>query len=204
MRGAEAAQWEAVMIGKLIEIIERYDVNMVAIDYLPEPRLGETLAARFPGRVFLVSYDTSSNPKPGQLWNVDHENYRVTVHRTSAIDAMLAAFRQQHNLIPDLEELPERYADELGSLVRIVERDDKDKLKVYYRSTGPDDAGQAEVYDVVATEVFHHMQGLGLIEQAGREPEPMRDELGIDEEPIISDEGGDRLDEGDWGGSDWR
>lgn len=196
---AGAEEWVGAMADKLAEVAERFGVNMVAIDHLPEPRLAETLAARLPGRVFLVAYNTADQPpKSGEIWNVDAETRRVVVHRTSAIDATLEMFRLQRNLIPDLEELPPDYADQLGAVVRIVERDEKDKVKVYYRSIGPDDRAQAEVYDLMATEVFHHMAGIGALAEAARSPEPVVDELDIGES--LADELGadERLDEGDW------
>lgn len=196
-------RWVQAMADRLQAMAERYEVNMVAIDHLPEGRLARALAARLAGRCYLVAYSTAKSPT--KLWDVDDEESKVVVHRTFAIDATLDMFRAQRNLIPALEELPDDYADHMGALVRIVERDEKDKVVVFYRSTGPDDFAQAEVYDLVATELFHHVRGVQQLREAEHQAVPTRDPDEV-EGAVLDDEltDDDRLEEGGWDpGREW-
>jgi len=189
---ANDERWVGVMVDRLSELMGRYGVNMAAIDHLPETRLANAFAARFPGRVYLIAYNTAANSK--NLWNVDDERRVATVHRTTAIDATLEAFRQQQNLIPDLDELPAEYADHLGSLIRVQERDDKDRVNVFYRSTGPDDYAMAEVYDTCAVELLHRARGMEQVIHAQNTLQPL-----VAPEDVatrLDDEPSGRLDEG--------
>jgi hypothetical protein len=75
-----------------------------------------------------------------------------------AIDATTAEIRAQQNLLP--LDLPEGYVEQMQAAVRFTEQDDLGKLTVGYRSTGPDDALHAEVYDLVAQQLWAIRRGM--------------------------------------------
>jgi hypothetical protein len=200
----DAPEAVRAIIQRLGALMATYDVKIAAIDHLPETRMARAFAESFPGRVFLVAYNTAQNPT-SELWKVDDITHHATVHRTTAIDATLDAFRQQRNLIPMLDELPEEYPEHLGNLIRVAERDEFDRRKVYYRSTGPDDFAQAEVYDLMAGELWYRRKGQQALEQE-LAPHPTRE---VEEGPVTGEEyigeSGGGLEEGDWStGRDWQ
>jgi hypothetical protein len=68
------------------------------------------------------------------------------------MDATINMIRTQRNMIP--VDLPSGYVEHMQTPVRFIEEDEMDKLRVGYRSMGPDDFFMAELYDLVATELF--------------------------------------------------
>jgi ribosomal protein S27AE len=140
----------------LDHLMTRFNVRMAAIDHLPEGRLARAFAERFPGRVYLVAYNTTTRPRSPDVLTVEDDMRFATVRRLEAIDAMTERIRAQRNLLP--WDLPDEYADHLRALVRTVENDPVGSPRVSYRATGPDDFAQAEVYDVVATDLWRYQQ----------------------------------------------
>lgn len=156
---------EAESFNDLGLLMERFGVNMCAIDHLPEGRLARAFAERFPGRVYLVSYDGTPNPKDSNVIKVDEEMRHARVRRVEAIDAMAEMLREQKNLLP--MDLPEGYVEQMQANVRVASKDEMGKVTVAYRKVGgADDYAHAEVYDIVATEIYWLRQG---IEEAERE-----------------------------------
>lgn len=141
--------------------MELFGVNMCCIDHMPEQRLARAFAERFPGRVYLVRY---AGPQAIKVLDVDEDMGVITVRRTEAIDATLQMIREQRNELP--MDRPEDYDRNMKAVVRFVEKDEFDKLKIGYRSTGPDDYVHAEVYDLIAKEAWAIRQG---VEDAQRE-----------------------------------
>jgi len=136
--------------------MEHFGVGMAAIDHLPEGRLAHAFAERFPGRVYLVAYNTAEHPRGPDTPNVKPDERFATVRRLEAIDKMTDLIRAQCNLLP--LDLPDEYFDHLQALVRTSEQDEFGKQRVFYRAIGDDDYAQAEVYDVLATELWLHQQ----------------------------------------------
>jgi hypothetical protein len=149
--------------------MDRYKVKMACVDHLPDGRLGRGFAERFPGRCYVVSYDVTPNPKDSQVVKVDEDMRHVRVRRTEAIDAMNEMVRSQRNLLP--LDLPDGYVEHMQSNVRFVEKDDLGKVSVGYQTkAGADDYAQAEVYDMVATEIWWMRQGIEAIEREVYKP----------------------------------
>lgn len=148
---------------ELALMMERFNVNLCCIDHLPSGRLAMSFAERFAGRVYLIFYKTSNIPGD-VLSPPDEEQHRVGVKRVEAIDATMEMIRQQRNELP--QNLPENYVAEMQANVRLAEKDEVGKVTVVYRSTGADDYLHAEVYDLVATEVWWTYR---LAEHAARE-----------------------------------
>lgn len=137
-------------------LMQRYGVHLAVIDHLPEGRLSTAFANRFPGRVYRVSYTNPSERDPNVM-QVDHDLCFVTVHRTKAIDATFEMVRQKRNHLP--ADLPDGYAAQMGALVRRQEEDEFGRKKTFYRRVGgADDFAHAEVFDLVATEVWWHLE----------------------------------------------
>lgn len=149
---------------ELGRLMDRFRVAMAAIDHLPEGRLARAFAERFPGRAYLVGYNTAIQPRGSEILQVDPEMRFTTVRRLEAVDAMAEMLRAQRNLLP--VDLPDEYVDHLQALVRTAEQDELGNHRVVYRATGADDYAQAEVYDVVAHDLFIYQQAL---DEASRE-----------------------------------
>lgn len=143
---------------ELALLMERFNVNMCCIDHLPSGRLAMAFAERFAGRVYLIFYRTSNIPGD-VLSPPDDEQHRVGVKRVEAIDATMEQIRQQRNELP--QNLPENYVAEMQANVRMTEKDEVGKVTVVYRNTSADDYLHAEVYDLVATEVWWVRQMAG-------------------------------------------
>ena len=138
--------------GELERMMDRFRVGMAAIDHLPEGRLARAFAERFPGRVYLVAYNTAAQPRGADVLKVDPDMRFATVRRLEAVDAMTESIRAQRNLLP--LDPPDEYMDHLQALVRTSERDDLGNQRVTYRATGDDDFAQAEIYDLLAGELW--------------------------------------------------
>jgi hypothetical protein len=133
---------------ELVRVLNRFQVRFAVIDHMPDSRLSYGLAERMPGRVWVVHYSSQQL----QAIVLDTANRRVSVQRVPAMDATIEILRAQRNLLP--EDLPEDYVDHMVANRRKADRDQYGRQRVYYdNGTRPDDYFQAEVYDVVATEV---------------------------------------------------
>jgi hypothetical protein len=141
---------------ELALLMDRYCVKMAVIDHLPEGRLARSFAERFAGRVMIVAYNTNPSPKDDKVIKVDEAARMVSARRVESMDATAEQFRQQNNLLP--LDLPHGYIDALQAPVRHVEEDQLGRKTVSYRSMGQDDFFHAEVYDLIASEVFIHRQ----------------------------------------------
>lgn len=157
-------------------LMHLFRVSMCAVDIRPETRMSKTLRASFPGRVVLVEYDARNESESikvevgeaGTPW--EGVPQKVKVNRTEAIDAMMDSIRQRHNL--PLVEPPTNYVAQLRAPKRRVVVSQTGKVSRVYESTGTvgDDYAHAEVYDLVATELWRMMQGVQHIEaQEGRQ-----------------------------------
>jgi hypothetical protein len=184
---------EAKSFDEVGELIRRFRVNMTAIDHLPEHRLAMGLAEQYAGLVYLVNY---SAPKVGPVLTVNEGLRTASVRRTEAIDATFQQMREQRNHLPI--DLPEGYAQQMTTLVRHVTVDESDKVVVSYKATGPHDYAQAEVYDLIAGELWTFRQAVDAEMQS--ELRPLDDMLEF-ERSALSDESvgyspGPSLDEG--------
>jgi hypothetical protein len=180
--GVKRALWigEAKSFDRIADLMREYRVNMACIDHLPEHRLAMGLAERFAGLVYLVNY---SAPRTGDVLVVHEQQRTVSVRRTEAIDATFQQVREQRNLLP--VNLPEGYALHMTSMIRHVTIDELDKVVVSYKNVGPTDYAQAEVYDMVAGEVWLYRQAVAA--ELESELRPLEDMLEF-ERSALSDE----------------
>lgn len=166
---------EASDFGEVCRLMDVYRVGMCVIDSMPERRIGRAVAKRFPGRVYLCSY----NEKPLSDWKVDAQKHDVSVNRTEAIDAMMESIRTTANA--PLQAAPAKYKDQLKSLKRKVIEDSKGRPQRVYVSTGSqgDHYGHAEVYDLVAAELLMALEQVSAERALGDERPLTEEELGI-------------------------
>lgn len=153
--GFKRALWIGTVdsLDDLVPLMDRFRVNMAAIDRAPERRLAEAFANLFPGRVYLVGYATNQR----QSFAVDQEMRMASVRPVEAFDATLELVRAQRNLLPI--DWPADYVEHMQSPVRTAPI--KNALgveEVEYIFNGPSDYFHAEVYDVVAEMLWYVRQ----------------------------------------------
>ncbi len=142
-------------------LMQDYRIRLLAVDALPERQKARELAAAFPGRVVLTRYDERDEADPVKI--NDNKNL-VDVHRTEAINSMIAQIRDGSRPLP--HHAPRGYVDHLIALKR--RRFERAKGSDVYRyvTVGGrgDDFAHAEVFDLVAEEVLRKVideQGMG-------------------------------------------
>lgn len=141
---------------KLAQLMDWFNVKMAAIDHLPDGRMARALAAAFPGRVMLVALSETIKAPIGAVPKMDDAEQLVTVNKTVFVDATFDLFRSQRNLLPRRDALPEDYEEHLRALVRKRVQTSDQRWKHKYEASGsmPFDWAMAELFDVVATEVW--------------------------------------------------
>jgi hypothetical protein len=139
---------EGTAFEQLDRLMTRYDVKMAGVDHNPETRLARAFANRHPGRAYLVRVPD----KQKQVLVPYEEQREVSVRRTDAYDATMELFRSQKNLLPIA--LPDGYVQQMTAPVRRVEVNELGQARTFWEATRPDDYAQAEVYDMVATEMY--------------------------------------------------
>lgn len=142
---------EAEDFSQVVELMDRYNVTLAAIDHAPERRLARDVAIQRPGRVILVRYDDSIDSQPVVY---DQNNNMASVNRTEAIDAMLTAVRTGRHGVP--RNPPPRYLEHMIALKRKLTVDARNRPVFRYITVGTvgDDYAHAEVYDLAAKEVL--------------------------------------------------
>lgn len=163
---------EASSFADVEKLIRIFKPVVVAIDANPERRMAKTLRATFPGVVVLVEYDPSDRAEAIRLSEVGEAGtvlegvpLRVTVNRTEAIDAMMDSYRQLRNF--PLADPPPGWMDQMRSLRRRAELDKKGRAVRKYVTTGTagDDYAHADVYALVATELWRMRGGVAAAMQ---------------------------------------
>lgn len=143
-----------------------FRISMCAIDSNPERRMGKTVRAAFPGRVVLVEYDDKNDSESIKIETgeagtpMEGVVLKARVNRTEAIDSMMDSIRQQRNL--PLADPPTNYVAQLRAPKRKMVVTPAGRVKRVYESGGTvgDDYAHAEVYDLVATELWRMMRGV--------------------------------------------
>jgi hypothetical protein len=136
---------------EVVNLIAQYGVDVCAIDSMPERRKAKEVAALYPGRVVLAQYNQRADSQPIVY---DVVKNVASVNRTEAIDATLDAIRQGRNKLPAIP--PRNYLQHLVALKRRLEISNAGIPSYHYITTGNvgDDFAHAEVFDLVAKEVF--------------------------------------------------
>lgn len=172
---------QAIYIGEpknfseVAELVRDYGLHLLVVDSMPERRQARALAATFPGRVHLASYDYRDD---ADAFKFDPKKNLVTINRTGAIDAMMDGIRHQRNA--PLRKPPPRYYAQMKAPKRRTELDTKQRpIRVYVSSgTEGDDYAHAEVYALVASEMFA-LRGQVLVGQAAAQGEVLDETHGL-------------------------
>jgi hypothetical protein len=118
---------------QLDELMHRFKVSRCVIDALPETHLAEQFARRHPGRVYL-SYFVDSQ-KGSARW--DHQERRVTINRTNALDASRSAVRDKALVLPRRDRQIELFAKHMTADAKKLEQDEETGAQWYkYIKTG--------------------------------------------------------------------
>lgn len=141
-------------IRKLGLLMDAFNVKMAGIDHQPDGRMARSLAAAYPGRVMLVALSDNLKAPMTPIPKIEAAEQLVTVNRTIFITATFDLFRWQRNLLPRRAPLPDDYEDHLRALVRQRVQTKELRWKHRYENSGPFDWAMAELFDVVATEVW--------------------------------------------------
>lgn len=165
--GPEGVTRKALWIGEphdfdeVAKMMNPFRIALLVVDSLPERRQAKALAATFRGRVILASYAT--RPEADAI-SFDPKKTLVTVNRTEAIDAMMDSIRNLTNL--PLRRPPTGYLEQLQAPKRRTEEGKDGRPRRYYESTGADDYAHAEVYALVAKEMYGLLRQTDLAIQA--------------------------------------
>jgi len=126
-----------------------YNVEICVIDALPETRESKKFAKRFPGRVFLAYYP---NMKMDLYYHKDERDDTniVDINRTLSLDYMFNEFFMQKIKLPRNIETVEDFCDQMTTLVRVIEGDNKGNKTPRYVEQGADHYAHARNYCRVA------------------------------------------------------
>jgi hypothetical protein len=151
---------QAVYIGRVRDfeeldiLMKRYDVSMCVVDALPETRKAAEFCARWPGRAFRCYY-LPSDVSRSEYFVVNHDDQKVTAHRTVAADYMTVRFKMRTNRLPVNAKDVEGYYDHMKAPARITKLDDKGlEYAVYVEGNKPDHYFHAEIYDELAFNII--------------------------------------------------
>jgi hypothetical protein len=123
--------------------------GVVAIDSRPETRLARTFQQRLAGRVWLIHL---TGPKR-QALDINWSQQEASVVRTLAIDGMVELVRRQMNYLP--QDLPEHYVNHMtANIRRVLVHPVTMESEVEWHPTRADDYAMAEVFDMVACELY--------------------------------------------------
>lgn len=162
-------------------LMERLSISVLVVDSQPERRYARSLAAEFPGRVFLCRYD--EKPEADAI-RYDPEKNIITVNRTEAIDAMMDAYRE--GTVTAIKREPPRWREQMKSMKRRIEEDSKGRPVKRYVSTSSqgDDYAHAETFEIVASEMVTLLEIAGTRTEEA-EPAPLTEEqLGYRRNPL--------------------
>jgi hypothetical protein len=148
---------KAVFIGKvsnrdeLVNLTERYNVEVAVIDAMPEPTLSQDFQEEAPCNVWLCRYSSEGDAR---RINRNYKILEVRVDRTTALDRSFNRLKTGHNI------LPRNYAafcsgewlSEMCAPVRQVISDAKGNQKFAW-SKCKDHSRHADTYDDIAAQL---------------------------------------------------
>lgn len=149
----------AVFIGKvknldeLVDIIERYNVQVAVIDSMPEATLVADFQEVAPCDVWACSYRQSEGSDKRKRF--DYNTQMVMIDRTAALDKSFAQLKRRRNLLPENYGplLSGVYVEEMCLPVRELVEDSKGRQR-YEWTKGIDHQRHADTYDALAAEMM--------------------------------------------------
>lgn len=134
---------------EISQMMEWYNVMLACVDHLPEGRLARGLAEKFSGRVYIGRFLPATSL---DLLVWDEEQHTAGIKRTEAMDATTSLVRAGRNLLP--LDWPDDYVSHMRAASRFHDVDEVGRRTVGYKKLGPDDYLLAELYDLMATELW--------------------------------------------------
>jgi hypothetical protein len=170
---------------QLALLMNRFNVHLAAIDSRPETRLARSFQQKCAGRVWLIHL---TGPKR-QALDINWDQQEASVVRTLAIDGMVELVRRQMNYLP--QDLPEHYVNHMtANIRRVLVHPDTMESKIEWHPTRADDYAMAEVFDMVACELYWAREK--VLAQSGERLTPL-DEMVEFRRSSVSD-----LDDQEW------
>jgi hypothetical protein len=140
---------EGKAFAQLALLMNRFGVHLAAIDALPETRMAREFQTRFWGRVFLIHLSGTQK----DALKIDWDQQEATAGRTVSMDATVELFRRQMNYLP--QDLPDGYVSHLtANIRRVLVKEGTNEQRVVWEPTRPDDYAMAELFDMLANELW--------------------------------------------------
>lgn len=148
-------------------LMDAFAVAVCVIDSNPERRMAKALRTTYPGRVILCTYDFRDNADALKVKEMGEAGtalegvpLMVTVNRTEAIDAMMDSIRQGRNF--PLADPPAGYVDQMRAMKRrlVIASNGRPRREYVTTGTQGDDYAHAEVFDLIATELWRVRAGV--------------------------------------------
>ena len=137
---------------ELDQLMDDYNIVSCIIDRHPETRKAIEFANRYQGRVLLCVYGRGLN---GKNININEDEYKVTVDRTSWLDVSLGRYRAGTIKLPI--DVSMEYKSHMTAPVRVYKRDQDGNPVGYYDNTKDDHFAHARNYAEIALQVSASM-----------------------------------------------
>lgn len=150
----EGRKRKALFIGKvattddLLQLIDKYGVQAVVIDSMPESRMVQEFQLLAPCPVWLVRVRGEGTDN---IQTYDLENMRMNVDRTWLLDSSFSQIKSKMNVLPEnfRSLLDGKYLEEMLSIVRKQVEDSRGNLRVEW-TKGEDHSRFSDSYDMLA------------------------------------------------------
>lgn len=147
------AECEVLTEGKCIDFEEleplmaQWQVMQCVIDAQPDRRMAYEFAVRFWGHVKLCFYARGQSSKTISI-DPDEDQHKISVDRTSWLDAALNRFRTKTITLP--QNISVEYREQIKNLVRHYRKDHNNNPVSEYVAVGADHFGHARCYAEIA------------------------------------------------------
>jgi len=136
-------------------LMDEFNIWRCVIDGLPETHATRAFAHRHRGRVFLNFFNR--HQRGSAKWN--HDDYKVDVNRTEALDASRAAVRNKEIILSRQNELIEEFARHMTTDAKVLDEDEETGIKQYrYIRTGENHFSMAFTYAWIAVSDMRPMR----------------------------------------------
>ena len=167
----EDGKRRAVFIGKVMkfdelnDLIKRYNVKHLVIDVAPERHKVDEFIAKYnksSDKYFACQYTSTTNAEPliksiKRAFDKSNEQSRITVDRTTVIDAMITDILSGNNKIPKNYKQIDNgdYLEQLEAPARLLDESKNPPRYVWDEKGLPDHYFHAEVYDYIAMMIMN-------------------------------------------------
>ena len=132
---------------QLDKLMFNFKIRSCVIDALPETRMSEKFAAKFPGYVQCCHYNYNVKAKTITK-RADGKDSFIVVNRTNWMDMALGRFKDRTIVLP--KDLNREAREHLNSPVKVPKRDSNGEATYIYESSTADHYAHARVYSEIA------------------------------------------------------